>query len=276
MSAPTVVRADSTDQGYWLDLWNYRELLQILAWRDISVRYKQTIIGVSWALIRPLLTMIILSVVFGALAKLPSDGAAPYSLLVLSGILPWGFFSSALADASNSLISGENAKLLNKVYFPRLIMPLAAIVVSLVDFAISCSLLVILMVWYKFVPGWEIVFLPLFLLLAFFLSLGVGAWVSALNVKYRDFRYVIPFMLQVGLYISPVGFSSSIVPDNWRLLYSINPLVGIIDGFRWCLFGSQTHLYVPGVFASVTVTFGLTWLGIRKFRDIEKRFADLI
>jgi lipopolysaccharide transport system permease protein len=276
MSALTVIRADSRDQDYWLNLWNYRELLQILAWRDISVRYKQTIIGVSWALIRPLLTMIILSVVFGALAKLPSDGAAPYSLLVLSGILPWGFFSSALADASNSLISGENAKLLNKVYFPRLIIPLAAIVVSLVDFAISCSLLLILMVWYKFVPGWEIVFLPLFLLLAFCLSLGVGAWVTALNVKYRDFRYVIPFMLQVGLYISPVGFSSSIVPDDWRLLYSINPLVGIIDGFRWCLFGGQTHLYVPGVFASVMVTFGLTWLGIRKFRDIEKRFADLI
>ena len=245
-----------------------------MAWRDISVRYKQTVIGTAWALIRPFLTMVVFTVVFGHLAKLPSDGAAPYALMVFAGMLPWSFFATAVADASNSLIG--NANLISKVYFPRLIVPIAAVMVAFVDFLISFAILVALMIWYQFVPGWQILLLPGFAAIAFVASLGVGVWITALNVKYRDFRYIIPFIVQLGLYVSPVVFSSSIIPDNWRLAYSLNPMVGVIDGFRWCLLGGESELYLRGVLLSLAVTGLFLWLGIRQFRKMEKTFADLI
>jgi lipopolysaccharide transport system permease protein len=269
-----IIEAGRADRGYWRDLWGHRELFSVLARRDVAVRYKQTVIGAAWALIRPFLTMIVFTIVFGRLAKLPSDGAAPYALMVFAGMLPWTFFSTAVAEASNSLIG--NANLIGKVYFPRLIVPAAAVIVALVDFLVSFVLLLALMVWYRFAPGWQILALPAFVLLVFMTSFGLGVWITALNVKYRDFRYVIPFIIQLGLYISPVGFSSSVIPDHWRLLYSLNPMVGIIDGFRWCLLGGQSQLYLPGLWLSLVTTAFFVWLGIRRFRKMEKTFADLI
>ena len=269
-----VIEHGRAERHYWRDLWRYRELFRVLAWRDISVRYKQTVIGAAWALIRPFLTMVVFTVIFGKLAGLPSDGAAPYALMVFTGLLPWSFFATALTDASNSLIG--NANLISKVYFPRLIVPIAAVTVAFVDFLISFAILVGLMVWYAFVPGWHILLLPIFTAVAFITSFGVGVWITALNVKYRDFRYVVPFIVQLGLYVSPVGFSSNVIPDQWRLLYSLNPMVGVIDGFRWCLLGGESRLYWPGLAMSLGVAALLLWLGVRQFRKMEKRFADLI
>jgi len=269
-----VIEAGQRERNYWLDLWRYRELFRVLAWRDLSVRYKQTVIGVLWALIRPVLTMLVFTIIFGQIARLPSDGTAPYPLMVLAGILPWTFFSTGLSEASNSLIN--NANLISKVYFPRLIVPTATVVVALVDFLISFSILVLMMAWYQFLPGWQILVLPIFVLLAFFASVGPALWITALNVKYRDFRYVIPFIVQFGLYVSPVGFSSSVVPEQWRLLYSLNPMVGVIDGFRWCILGGQSGLYAPGLAMSIGVTAFFLWFGIRRIRAMEKSFADLI
>jgi lipopolysaccharide transport system permease protein len=263
-----------TEQHYWRELWQYHELFRVLAWRDISVRYKQTVIGATWALIRPFLTMVVFTVVFGKLAKLPSDGAVPYALLVFAGMLPWSFFSTALVDASNSIVS--NANLISKVYFPRLIVPIAAVMVAFVDFLINFAILGALMIWYQFVPGWQVLLLPIFTAMAFITSLGIGMWITALNVKYRDFRYVIPFIVQLGLYISPVGFSLSIIPDTWRLAYSLNPLVGVIDGFRWCLLGGESQLYLPGLGLGFGVTAFFLWFGIRRFRKLERSFADLM
>jgi len=274
MTYELIIEPGRTERHYWRDLWRYRELFQVLAWRDIAVRYKQTVIGAAWALIRPFLTMVVFTVVFGKLAKLPSDGTAPYALMVFAGMLPWSFFSTALTDASNSLIG--NANLISKVYFPRLIVPVAAVMVALVDLLISFAILVGLMIWYRFMPGWQILLLPIFVVIAFMVSLGIGVWITALNVKYRDFRYVIPFIVQLGLYVSPVGFSSSVIPDQWRLLYSLNPLVGVIDGFRWCLLGGESQLYLPALWLSIGVTAFFMWLGIRRFRKMERSFADLI
>ncbi len=269
-----IIEAGRSERHYWRDLWRYRELFAMLAWRDISVRYKQTVIGVTWALIRPFLTMVVFTIVFGKIAQLPSDGATPYPLLVFAGMLPWVFFSSALSEASNSLIA--NANLIGKIYFPRMIVPTASVVVALVDFLISFIVLVALLLWYQFVPSWRVVFLPGFVALAFVASLGPGLLITTLNVKYRDFRYVIPFLVQFGLYISPVGFSSNVIPEQWRLIYSINPLVGVIDGFRWCLFGDASPLYGPGFAFSVALAALFLWLGIRQFRKAEKSFADLL
>lgn len=268
-----VLESGRAEKHYWRDLWHYRELFQVLAWRDVSVRYKQTIIGVAWALIRPFATMIVFTVIFGRVAKLPSDGAAPYALLVFAGMLPWTFFSTALSEASSSLVN--NANLISKVYFPRLIVPASTVVVAFIDFLISFSLLVLMMVYYQWMPGWQIVLLPVFVALAFLASLGPALWITSLNVKYRDFRYIIPFIVQFGLYISPVGFSSSVIPDKWRLLYSMNPVVGVIDGFRWCILGEST-IYWPGFAASLLVTTFFLWFGIRQFRKMERTFADLI
>jgi lipopolysaccharide transport system permease protein len=269
-----LIRAGEVEKNYWRDLWRYRELFQVLAWRDVNVRYKQTIIGVAWAFVRPFLTMVVFTVIFGKLAGFPSEGTAPYPLMVLAGMLPWQFFATALAEASNSLIL--NANLIGKVYFPRLIVPTATVVVALVDFLISFVILVVMMVWYRFVPDWQIVLLPLFVGMAFFASLGPGLWITSLNVKYRDFRYVIPFLVQFGLYVSPVGFSSNVIPDNWRLLYSLNPMVGVIDGFRWCTLGGDSPLYLPGFALGLGVTAFFVWLGITRFRKMERTFADLI
>ncbi len=269
-----IIEAGRAERHYWLDLWRIRELFRVLAWRDLSVRYKQTVIGVLWALIRPFLTMLVLTIIFGRIARLPSDGNAPYALMVFAGILPWTFFSNGLSEASNSLINNE--KLISKIYFPRLIVPLATVVVAFVDFLISFCILLVLMGWYRFAPDWRIIVLPVFVLWAIFVSVGPALWIAALNVKYRDFRYVIPFIVQFGLYVSPVGFSSNVVPEQWRLLYSLNPMVGVIDGFRWCILRGQNELHLPGLLASVAVTVFFLWFGVRQFRKTEKGFADLI
>jgi lipopolysaccharide transport system permease protein len=269
-----VLEPGLVEKNYWRDLWRYRELFQVLAWRDVAVRYKQTVIGVIWAVLRPVLTMLIFTIIFARLAKLPSEGSAPYSLMVLAGMLPWTFFSTALSDASNSLIG--SASLISKIYFPRLIIPTATIVVAFVDLAVSFGVLGVMMMWYRFVPGWQILLLPLLVALVFLASLGPGLWVTSLNVRYRDFRYVIPFALQLGLYISPVGFSSSVVPAKWRLLYALNPMVGVIDGFRWCILGGNAHIYWTALGISLTAIALSLWVGIRQFRKMEKTFADLI
>lgn len=273
MTEVIIIEANRRASNYWRDLWRYRELFQVLAWRDVAVRYKQTAIGVAWALLRPFLTMIILTVVFSRIAKLPSEGNAPYALLVFAGMLPWTFFSTALADASNSLVI--NANLVGKIYFPRMIVPTATVVVAFVDFLVSFGILILLLGWFRYLPPWRIILLPAFVVLAFFASMGPALWITALNVKYRDFRYIIPFLVQFGLYVSPVGFSSSVVPERWRLLYSFNPVVGVIDGFRWCLLdGAQ--LYWPGLALSVGMTIVLVWWGIHQFRAMEASFADII
>jgi lipopolysaccharide transport system permease protein len=269
-----IIEAGRSERHYWLDLWRYRELFRVLAWRDLSVRYKQTVIGVVWALIRPFLSMLVFTVIFGRIAKLPTDGNAPYALMVFAGILPWTLFATGLSEASNSLIN--NTSLISKVYFPRLIVPIATIVVAFVDFLISFSILLVLMGWYRFFPDWRIIFLPAFVLLAFFASVGPALWITALNVKYRDFRYVIPFIVQFGLYVSPVGFSSSVVPEQWRLLYSLNPMVGVIDGFRWCILRGQSELFAPGLFVSFAIIAFFLWFGVHQFRKTERSFADLI
>lgn len=268
------IEAGRTEAQYWRDIWRYRELFYFLAWRDILVRYKQTFIGVAWALIRPFLTMVVFTIVFGRLAKLPSDGNTPYPILVFSAMLPWQFFASALAECSNSLIS--NANLISKVYFPRLVVPTSAVIVSFVDFLISGLILLGLMTWYTFIPSWRILTLPFFILIAFAAAMGGGLWLSALNVQYRDFRYVVPFIVQLGLYISPVGFSSSLVPAQWRLLYSLNPMVGVIDGFRWAILGEDAVLYWPGFTLSMLLVSLLSVSGVIYFRRMERTFADVI
>jgi lipopolysaccharide transport system permease protein len=268
-----IIESGRSHREYWVDLWRYRELFYVLAWRDISVRYKQTVIGILWALIQPFLTMIIFTIIFGHLAKMPSTGV-PYPLLVFAGILPWQFFSSSLSGASQSLVG--NANLISKVYFPRLIIPASAVVTALVDFLISFALMGATMVWYQEWPTWRILLLPVFVLVAFITALGPGLLITALNVKYRDFRYIIPFLLQLGIYVSPVGWSSSAVPPEWRLLYSLNPMVGVIDGFRWALLGGQNEINVPGLLLSLGVTALLLWAGIAYFRRMERSFADVI
>ena len=268
-----VIEAGRTEKQYWKDIWRYRELFYFLAWRDILVRYKQTVIGIAWALIRPFLTMVVFTVVFGNLAKLPSQGA-PYPILVFSAMLPWQFFANSLSECSNSLIA--NANLVSKVYFPRLVVPTSAVVVSFVDFMVSGMILLGLMAWYNFVPSWRILTLPLFIIIAFAASTGAGLWLCSLNVKYRDFRYIVPFIVQFGLYISPVGFSSTIVPEQWRLLYSLNPMVGVIDGFRWAILGGESKLYLPGFALSLLLVVLLFFSGIWYFRKMERTFADVI
>lgn len=238
------------------------------------MRYKQTIIGIAWALIRPLLTMVVFTVVFGKIAKLPSEAGAPYPILVFAAMLPWQFFANSLSECSNSLIT--NANLISKVYFPRLIVPTSAVIVSFVDFMISGIILLGLMAWYDFVPSWRIMTLPLFIGIAFMASMGVGLWLASLNVKYRDFRYIVPFIVQFGLYISPVGFSSSLVPEGWRFIYSLNPMVGVIDGFRWAILGGESKLYLPGFALSLGLVALLFASGIWYFRKVERTFADVI
>ncbi|MCA0398099.1 MAG: ABC transporter permease [Bacteroidetes bacterium] len=267
-----VIEAGASEKNYWKDIWRFRELFYILSWRDLKVRYKQTVIGAAWSIIRPLLTTLIFTVVFNRVAKLQSPGAAPYTLLVFCGMLPWQFFSNALSEASNSLIGNTN--LITKVYFPRLIIPASSIITSLVDFAISFGILIVMLIYFKFLPPLQILALPLFLLLALLAAFGVGLYVTALNVKYRDFRYIIPFIVQFGLYITPVGFSSNVIPEKWRLLYAINPMVGVIDGFRWCILG--TPLDVRMLAVSILVTCVFLWLGLWYFRKTEKSFADNI
>jgi lipopolysaccharide transport system permease protein len=270
----TVLEPGRTERNYWSDLWHYRELFAILAWRDVAVRYKQTVIGVAWALIRPFVTMVVFTIIFGRLAKLPSDGTAPYPIMVFAGMLPWFLFSGVLSEASSSLVG--NANLISKVYFPRLVIPASSAVVALVDFFVNLVMLAALMAWYAFLPRWQVLLLPVFVALAVLASLGPALWITALNVKYRDFRYIIPFIVQFGLYVSPVGFSSSVVPDQWRFWYSLNPAVGVIDGFRWCLLGGQSQIYIPGFLASFIVVAFFLWFGVRYFRATERTFVDTV
>ena len=269
-----ILEPGRAEKHYWRDIWAYRELFAILAWRDVSVRYKQTAIGVVWALLQPLLTMIIFTIVFGRVAKLPSEGTAPYPVMVFAGLLPWLLFSSILSGASSSLVT--NANLVGKVYFPRSIVPTASGAVGLVDFSINLFLLGVLMLWFHCLPSWHLIFLPLFMILALLASLGPALIMTAMNVKYRDFRYIIPFVVQFGIYVSPVGFSSSVVPAKWRFWYSLNPVVGAIDGFRWCVLGGKSALYMPGFLASLGIVALFLWLGIAYFRRTERSFADLI
>ena len=269
-----VIEPGRAERRYWRDLWRYRELFAVLAWRDVAVRYKQTVIGLAWVLLQPLATMLLLSVVFGRVAGMPSEGAAPYALLVLAGLLPWQLFATALTGAGQSLV--ENATLIGKVYFPRLIVPTAAIVVALVDFVVSLLLLAAAMAWYGYAPGWRILALPGLVVMAFLASLGPGLYLTALNARYRDFRYVIPFLVQFGLYASPVGFSSGVVPERWRLLYALNPMVGVIDGFRWAILGEASAFDLSSFLVSWGMILFLLWRGIVRFRGMERTVADLL
>lgn len=269
-----VIEAGRGEAHYWRDLWRHRDLLVMLAWRDVSVRYKQTAIGVAWTVLRPVLTTLAFSAVFGGLAGLPSEGGAPYALLVLSGTLPWSLFASCLTEASGSLV--ENSSLVTKVYFPKLVIPIAAVLASTVDFLVSCLVLACFMLAYGVWPGWQVVFLPLFALLTLVAGIGPGLWLTALNVKYRDFRYVIPFVVQFGLYVSPVGFSSRIVSDEWRALYDLNPVVAVIDGFRWCILGGAAPLATAQLATGLMSSFILLVVGLTTFRRAERHFADLI
>lgn len=273
-SEQLILEAGRADRQYWRDLWRYRELFFILAWRDVAVRYKQTVIGIAWAFVRPFMTMVVFTVVFGRIAKLPTEGAAPYAVLVFAGLLPWTLASSILNDAANSVMG--NSQLVSKVYFPRLIIPVATVMVGLIDFGVSLVILAGVMAWYGMVPDWHILLLPVFVVLAVLVAIGPALWAAATIVKYRDFRFVIPFVIQVGLYVSPVGFSATVVPAEWQLLYSLNPMVGVIDGFRWAILGGVSPLYLPGFALSLLMTAFMLWFGIHTFRRTERGFADLI
>jgi lipopolysaccharide transport system permease protein len=278
MSFEVFIEPGRAERNYWKDLWRYRELFYILSWRDVKVRYKQTIIGVVWSVLRPLLTMMIFTFIFGQVAKFDAPPGIQYGLLVFAGLLPWQFFATGLSEASNSLIGNE--RLISKVYFPRMIIPASSVITSLVDFLISLGLMFGLLIWYQTVPSINLVFLPLFIIMAFFASFGVGLWLTSLNVKFRDFKHVVPFLVQIGLYISPVAFASekaaSIIPEKFRLLYYLNPMAGVIDGFRWCFFGDKMPIYWNGMFLSLVVIIIFLFIGIRTFRKMEKSFADLI
>lgn len=269
----TIVEAGRTEKQYWQDIWHYRALLCILSWRDVQVRYKQTALGVAWSILRPLLIMGVFTLVFGRIAGFPSEGNAPYALLVYAALLPWQFFSSALSEAGSSLLGNSN--LITKVYFPRIFIPAGSVMTALADFATACVLLCVLLPIFRFTPSWHLIFLPFFVLLVAFAALGAGLLFAALNVRYRDFRYIIPFIVQFGLYVSPVGFSSALAPESWRWVYYLNPMVGIIEGFRWCILGAPA-LNPHSLLSSITTTAALLWLGIAYFRKMEKNFADEI
>lgn len=273
MSRELVIEAGRAERQYWKDLWRYRELFLILTWRDVAVQYKQTVVGVLWAVLRPLLTMAAFTFVFAKVAKLPSEGNTPYPLMVFAAMLPWQLFSSAITATANSLVTNSN--LVSKVYFPRIIVPAATIGVALADFAISFVLLGGMLVWHQYTPPLHVLAVIPLTLLAAIVALGPGLILCALNVTYRDFRIIVPFITQFGMYISPVGFSSGIVPEKWRLLYECNPMVGVIDGFRWAVLGSmECPTRALAISLGCAIVFLL--LGVRIFRKTERTFADVI
>ena len=274
VQATLILEAGRADRTYWADLWRFRELFAILAWRDVAVQYKQTVFGIAWALVRPVLTTLIFTGLFSRIARLPTEGAAPYPLMVMAGMLPWFLVSTILTSGSNSLTSNSN--LISKVYFPRLIVPAASAAVALVDFVITLTILFVLMAIYRFAPSWHLIALPVFIGFAIVAAMGPALMMAALTVNYRDFRFIVPFAVQFGLYLSPVGFSSKVVPESWRMVYALNPMVGIIDGFRWCLLGGSTPLDFKNLAIGLAVTLAFLWLGIRTFRATEKTFADLV
>lgn len=273
-----VITPENTDTNYWKDLWRFRGLFYFLAWRDVLVRYKQTAIGIAWSVLRPALTIAVFWFI-GWFFQIPSEGV-PRIIMVAAATLPWQFFSTAFSEAANSLIGNQN--LLTKVYFPRIIVPVSTIIVCLIDFLISFFILIVIMLALQYAPGWQILLLPLFLLLALFTALGPGLLIAALNVKYRDFRYIIPFIVQFGLYISPVAFSSNTIfnstqiPQWAKVAYALNPMVGVIDGFRWCITGGQIQLALWPFLGSVGITIILVIAGVYYFRKTEKSFADII
>ncbi len=274
MSEMIIIEAGKTEKHYWIDIWKFRELFLFLTWRDIIVRYKQAAMGIAWAVIRPLLTMLIFTVVFSKVAKLPTEGKAPYSIMVFSALLPWQFFSQAFSSAGNSFIANSN--LLTKVYFPRIIVPLTSVGVAFVDFLFSFIILIGLMLYFQYWPGFQILFIPLLLFITSIIAFGGGIYIASLNVKYRDFVYIVPFMIQLGLYISPVGFSSSVVPEKWRLLYSFNPMVGVIDAFRWSILGGDASFPVISFGISCSMALVFVFFGVWYFRRTERTFADNI
>lgn len=274
MTREITIEAGKTERQYFRDLWTYKELFLFLAWRDVIIRYKQTVIGLAWSLIRPLVTMVVFTIVFGKLARLEAETAVPYAVLVFAGVLPWQFFSTALTASSQSVIA--NASMVSKIYFPRLIIPTSAVIVCLVDFLISFLILLGLMAWYQFIPGWQILMIPVFVVVTAIAAIGPGLWFAALNVKYRDFRIIVPFIVQIGMYISPVGFSSQIVPERWRLLYALNPMVGVIDGFRWSILGAESDFHWQGYVLSLVLILSIFLSGLWYFRRTEKAFADFI
>lgn len=273
MAHRLIIEAGRTERQYWRDLWGYRELFLFLAWRDLLIRYKQTAVGVAWAVLRPFLTMLVLTLMM-RVSKLPGDGASPLALFVYSAMLPWQFFSTALSECGTSLITNSN--LISKIYFPRLVVPASSVITSFVDFAIAGAFTVLLMLWFRFAPPINILALPVFVLLTFGASFGAGLWIAALMVKYRDFRFVVPFLVQFGLYAAPVFVMTAKIPDRWKLLYSLNPVVGIIDGFRWCILGGKNLIYWPGQAESVAMVAVLISTGLWYFRKTERSFADII
>jgi lipopolysaccharide transport system permease protein len=269
-----VIEAGSSPKKYASEVWQYRSLLFMLSWRDIKVRFKQTSIGAAWALLRPLLTLTILTFVFSKVARLPSEGSAPYVLLVLSGLLPWQFFAAGLSDAANSMT--DNEKLVSKIYFPRLVIPISALAVCAVDFAIALLILVGIFAFYGLTPEWNLLALPVVVIIAVLAALGPGLLLAALNVKYRDFRYIVPFIVQMGIYVSPVAYSTSLIPESWRTLYYLNPMAGVIDVFRWTVLGKNFSPWWPGVALSMSVLLTLLISGVLYFRATERSFADNI
>jgi lipopolysaccharide transport system permease protein len=269
-----IIEPGRAEKNYWRDLWRYRELFYFLAWRDILVRYKQTVIGVAWAVIQPFLTTVVFTVVFNRIAKLPAPPGVPYFLVVMAAQLPWQFFAASLSASSNSLIG--NANLISKIYFPRLIVPAGSVITSFVDFLITVGLVALTMVWFQFLPDWRLFLLPVFVILAFGCAFGAGLWLCALNVEYRDFRYIIPFIVQFGFFISPVGYLSSKIPEQWFLLYALNPMVGVIDGFRWALLRGVSPFPLSSFGISAFVSIVLCWSGVWYFRKMERTFADVI
>ena len=275
MDRKIIIEPGRAESNYWKDIWLYRELFYVLSWRDIKVKYKQTIIGILWAVVRPFLTMVVFTFIFGSVVKLNSEGNAPYAIMVFAALLPWQFFANSLSESSNSLV--DNTSLISKVYFPRMIIPASSVITNFVDFLISFCLLLLLMLYFQYMPSWKIILLPLFILQSFIAAFGMGLYLTALNVKFRDFRYIIPFVVQFGLYISPVGFSSSIIPERYLWLYYLNPMVSVIDGFRWCIIsGTTSNPFSFYSLISLGITIFIFFIAIRRFRKMEKTFADMI
>lgn len=273
-SQSIVIEAGLAERNYWRDLWRYRELFLVLAWRDVSVRYKQTIIGLAWVMLQPLASAAVFTIIFGKVAKLPSLEGVPYALMVFAALLPWQLMSGAANNAANSLVG--NSGLISKVYFPRLIVPGSAVVVCMVDFGVALVVMAGLMAWFQYMPDVRILLLPVFLLMALLVAIGPGLWIASLNVRYRDFRQVLPFLIQFGMYLSPVAYASAVVPEKWKLLYHLNPAVAVIDGFRWCLLKGAVPIFWPGFLLSWAVIALMLFIGVRQFRKTERTFADMV
>lgn len=279
MNNRLIIEPGVKQKRYWKNLWNYRGLFYFLAWRDVLVRYKQTSIGIAWSVIKPLLTIATMAFA-NWIFKVDVPGGVPRILFVYAATLPWLFFATMFSEVSGSMIS--NVNLLTKVYFPRLIVPSSTVMVCLLDFAVSFVLMLIMMIFFQFNPGWRIFCLPLFLFLAFIAAMGIGLWMAALNVRYRDFKFVVPFIVQLGIYVSPVAFSSSLIQKSTLLspvlkfIYTLNPMVGVIDGFRWCLLGGTTQINIPGLLISIILSGVMLIIGVQYFRKTERTFADII